>query len=53
MHEMGEKTTLIMVNISSFARRLVVMRRKRLGRTGLQVSVVGFGGYTYHSALQG
>ena len=41
---MGEKTTLIMVNISSFARRLVVMRRKRLGRTGLQVSVVGFGG---------
>ncbi len=33
-----------MVHVSTLERRRIVMQKKRLGRTGLQVSVVGFGG---------
>jgi len=33
-----------MIHASTLERRRIVMHRRRLGRTGLQVSVVGFGG---------
>ncbi|MDH5746485.1 MAG: 4Fe-4S dicluster domain-containing protein [Candidatus Bathyarchaeota archaeon] len=39
-----EKTTFYMIHVSTFEGRRIVMHKRRLGRTGLQVSVVGFGG---------